>query len=139
LLASPLGPLIARLTSFRAFAANMRRLWGSRPLPTAELRELWAAVSRERGTRVMPGLIGYMAERRQHRARWVGALEQLDAPLSVIIGLDDPISGAHVAAGCRELFPQAKVIDLPGVGHYPQLEAPERVLAALPWQLVQAA
>jgi pimeloyl-ACP methyl ester carboxylesterase len=139
LLASPLGPLIARLTSYRAFAANLRRLWGtstgSRALSEADLRELWRAVSRDRGTRVMPGLITYMAERRRHRDRWVGALEQLDAPLSVIIGMDDPISGAHVAAGCRELFPQAVVIDLPGVGHYPQLEAPDQVLAALPWQL----
>lgn len=135
LLASRLGPLIARLTSARAFAGNMRRLWGSHPLPDAELRQLWQAVARGRGTRVMPGLIGYMAERRRHRARWVGALEALDAPLSIIIGLDDPISGAHMAAGCRELFPQAKIIDLPGVGHYPQLEAPQQVLAALPWQL----
>jgi pimeloyl-ACP methyl ester carboxylesterase len=135
LLASRVGPLIARLTSFRAFASNMRRLWGSRPLPDADLRELWRAVSRARGTRVMPGLIGYMAERRRHRDRWVGALEHLDAPLSVIIGMDDPISGAHVAAGCRETFPQAVVVDLPGVGHYPQLEAPDEVLAALPWQL----
>jgi pimeloyl-ACP methyl ester carboxylesterase len=138
LLASRLGPLIARLTSYRAFAANMRNLWGARPLPDADLRELWSAVSRDRGTRVMPGLIGYMAERRRHRARWVGALEQLDAPLSVIIGMDDPISGAHVAAGCREVFPQAVVVDLPGVGHYPQLEAPAEVLAALPWQLAPA-
>jgi pimeloyl-ACP methyl ester carboxylesterase len=138
LLASPLGPIIARLTSYRAFAANMRNLWGTRPIADADLRQLWAAVSRQRGTRVMPGLIGYMAERRANRARWVGALEALDAPLSVIIGLEDPISGAHVAAGCREVFPQAKVIDLPGVGHYPQLEAPDEVLSAfgsLAWDL----
>jgi pimeloyl-ACP methyl ester carboxylesterase len=141
LLASPLGPFIARLTSYRAFAANMRNLWGTRALADADLRELWSAVARDRGTRVMPGLIGYMAERREHRDRWVGALEQFDAPLSIIIGLDDPISGAHVAAGCRDLFPQAKVIDLPGVGHYPQLEAPDEVLAAfatLAWTLPAA-
>lgn len=138
LLASRLGPLIARLTSFRAFAANMRRLWGSRALPEDDLRQLWRAVSQGGGTRVMPGLIGYMAERRRHRDRWVGALEALDAPLTVIIGMDDPISGAHVAAGCREVFPQAVVVDLPGVGHYPQLEAPDEVRAALPWQVAPA-
>ncbi len=135
LLASRLGPIIARLTSYRTFAANMQNLWGTRLPSDEDLRQLWSAVAEQRGTRVMPGLIGYMAERRQHRDRWVGALEQLDAPLSIIIGLDDPISGAHVAAGCRDVFPQAKVIDLPGVGHYPQLEAPEQVLAALPWRL----
>ncbi len=138
LLASRVGPLVARLTSYRTFAANLRRLWGSRPISDEDLRHLWRAASRDRGTRVMPGLIGYMAERRQHRARWVGALEALDAPLTVLIGMDDPISGAHVAAGCREVFPQAVVVDLPGVGHYPQLEAPDEVRAALPWQVAAA-
>jgi hypothetical protein len=29
LLASPLGPLIARLSSYRTFAGTMHRIWGS--------------------------------------------------------------------------------------------------------------
>ena len=31
----------------------------------------------------------------------------------------------------RQLVPSATVIELPGVGHYPQVEAPAAVLAAV--------
>ena len=36
-----------------------------------------------------------------------------------------------MAARYRELVPSPDVVDLPGVGHYPQLEAPEAVLDAV--------
>ena len=43
----------------------------------------------------------------------------------------DPVSGAEMAARYRELVPQAEVIGLDNVGHYPQLEAPRATLDAL--------
>jgi pimeloyl-ACP methyl ester carboxylesterase len=45
-------------------------------------------------------------------------------------GLEDPVSGAQMVARYRELVPHADVVELPGVGHYPQLEAPDAVVAA---------
>jgi pimeloyl-ACP methyl ester carboxylesterase len=42
----------------------------------------------------------------------------------------DPVSGRHLADRYRELVPAADVVVLEGVGHYPQLEAPESVCAA---------
>jgi pimeloyl-ACP methyl ester carboxylesterase len=30
-----------------------------------------------------------------------------------------------VLAGLRELRPAAQVVELPGIGHYPQIEVPE--------------
>jgi pimeloyl-ACP methyl ester carboxylesterase len=71
-----------------------------------------------------------MAERRRHRARWVGALTRTRVPLRVIDGAADPVSGAHMVARYRELVPDADAVELPGIGHYPQLEAPAAVLAA---------
>lgn len=130
LLASPVGPLIARLGSFRTFARSMHRIWGG-PLADAELQAMWQLASRDRGMAVMPKLIGYLEERRANRARWVGALTEARAPLRLIDGLADPISGAHMAARYRELVPDPVVVELPGVGHYPQLEAPAAVAAAV--------
>ncbi|WP_199781083.1 alpha/beta fold hydrolase [Streptomyces sp. Mg1] len=49
-------------------------------------------------------------------------------------GPADPISGAHVLARIRARLPRAEVVELagpPAVGHYPQLEDPEAVSAAL--------
>jgi len=78
----------------------------------------------------MHKLIRYMRERRERRARWVGALQAGVVPLKLIDGAADPISGAHMAARYRELVPAADVTLLEGVGHYPQVEAPQQVLAA---------
>ena len=130
LLASPFGPLVARASSFRTFRRTMKRIWGSRPIPAEELEAMWALVTEGGGRRVMPDLIGYMEARRRHRERWVGALVHASVPLRLVNGLDDPISGAHLAARYRELIPNPDVVALAGVGHYPQLEAPDAVLEA---------
>ena len=79
----------------------------------------------------MHKLIRYMPERIAHRERWVGALQQSKAPLRVINGPDDPISGAHMVARYRELVPNPDTVSLPGIGHYPQTEDPAGVLKAL--------
>jgi pimeloyl-ACP methyl ester carboxylesterase len=52
-------------------------------------------------------------------------------PLRLIDGLLDPVSGVHMAARYRELISEPDVVELPNVGHYPQLEAPEETLAAI--------
>ncbi|HEY5934203.1 MAG TPA: alpha/beta hydrolase [Kofleriaceae bacterium] len=131
LLASRLGPLVAKLSSYRTFARTMRGIWGERPLPESELRGMWQLVTASDGMAVMPKLIGYMAERRRHRERWVGALCKTRVPVRLIDGLVDPISGAHMVARYRELVPNPDIVELPGVGHYPQLEAPDKVVAAV--------
>jgi pimeloyl-ACP methyl ester carboxylesterase len=138
LLASRLGPLLARFTGKRRFVASMRAIWGERPPPAGELDAMWTLVSQGGGARVLPALLDYLAQRRANRARWVGALADpalaagpARLPVRFICGLADPISGAHMAARYRELVPSPDVVELAGVGHYPQLEAPEAVLAAV--------
>ncbi|MCE9575588.1 MAG: alpha/beta hydrolase [Deltaproteobacteria bacterium] len=129
LLASPLGGLVARATTFPRFAAAMRRIC-ARPLPDDELAAMWALVEHNDGRGVMPKLIGYMAERRRSRARWVGAITGARVPIRVIDGVDDPISGGHMLARYRELVRDPDIVELAGVGHYPQVEAPAEVTRA---------
>jgi len=78
----------------------------------------------------MHELIGYMAERRRHRERWVGALQATSVPLRLINGPEDPVSGAHMVERYRELVPAPDVVLLPGIGHYPQVEDPAGVADA---------
>ncbi|HXP29239.1 MAG TPA: hypothetical protein VN804_05755, partial [Solirubrobacteraceae bacterium] len=63
--------------------------------------------------------------------RWVSALEQTDVPLSFVWGMLDPVSGAHMAERIVERLPEAPLLALSDVAHWPQLEAPERVASAL--------
>lgn len=46
-------------------------------------------------------------------------------------GLDDPVSGGHVLEQAIKVLPRAQVTELAGVGHYPQSEAPQAVIAAI--------
>lgn len=130
LLAGPLGPVIARLTTYRKFAANMRKIC-AQPLSDADVEGMWQLMTNNNGIAVLPKLIGYMAERRRNRERWVGALQKSNIPMRLIDGLRDPISGAHMVARYRELIARPDIVELPDVGHYPQVEAPEAVAEAV--------
>lgn len=129
LLLSPLGSFIAKQTSRARMAANMQRIFGPATQPDEQLLDaFWSLLTRENGLAVMPKLIRYMVERREHRGRWVGALQRAGIPLALIDGAADPISGRHMAARYAELVPRADVTLLEEIGHYPQVEAPREVL-----------
>lgn len=132
LLASPLGPGLAGLMNRRGFARSLNALFSTtRQLDDTSIDEYWALLQYEEGIRAVPSLLGYMAERRRERARWVGALQATATPLRLICGAVDPVSGLHMAERYRELVPHADVVLLDDVGHFPQLEDPERVFAAV--------
>ncbi len=131
LLSSPVGPLVARLSTRSTFAVSMRRIFSRGRPPTAdELDSLWSLVTGGDGRAVLAAVSRYRLERRPQRPRWVGALQTARVPLRLINGTDDPIAGSAMAARYRELVPAPDIVELEGVGHYPQIEAPERVLRA---------
>lgn len=131
LLAGPLGPMLSALTGERSFGRSLSAVFGPDTKPDAtELRRFWLLWCTRHGHRNAHKVIRYLAERRTYRERWVGALQQTAVPIRLIDGLRDPISGAHMARRFRELIPDADVVELPEVGHYPQLEAPEQTLSA---------
>ena len=132
LLISPLGPLVVKFFTFEKMEATFRHIC-ARPLPDGEVAGYWALLQHRNGRAVMPRLIRYMEERRRHRERWVGALRDAarrGIPVRLIDGTEDPVSGGHMVARYRELIPDPDVVELAGVGHYPQTEAPDAVIDA---------
>ncbi len=71
----------------------------------------------------------FLEERIENRERWVGAMQKADIPLCLISGTADPIAGQAMLESYREIVPNSAVVPLEGIGHFPHLEAPERVLA----------
>ncbi len=130
LLAGPLGPLLVPMLNRRSFARSMGRIWGKTPPSERTLLGLWQLLNYHDGTRVMPKLLGYIEQRQRFRARWVNALSTCPVPLMLIDGTEDPISGRSLVSRFRQLCPNAELVELEGVGHYPQLEAPEQVFEA---------
>ena len=132
LLLTPLGPLLSRLSNPRSFAQSFAAIFGPNTKPSAEeLTEFWQLVTYNDGHRISHELIRYIEERRKNRERWVGALQKTSVPLRLVNGPEDPVSGKHMADRYRELVPNPDVVLLPGIGHYPQVEDPAGVLAAL--------
>jgi pimeloyl-ACP methyl ester carboxylesterase len=51
--------------------------------------------------------------------------------LRLINGAADPNSGAHMVRAFRQHRPDADVVSLEGIGHWPQIQAPEQVAQAM--------
>lgn len=132
LLLSPVGPLLSRWTNRRIFERALSNVFGPNTQPTrAQLDDFWALVSGDGGLRIAHRLIRYMPERIEHRTRWVNALQRASIPLALINGSVDPVSGAHMVRRFRELVKrEAEIVELPTIGHYPQVEDPAAVASA---------
>ncbi len=132
LLRSRLGPLFARLTSERSFRLQFGQIFSeAHPLTAPEAADQWALLSHHGGQRIGHLLVEYMAERERHVERWHGAFRDWAGGLSLAWGLEDPVATTAVLDGLRELRPGVPVKELPGIGHYPQLERPDLIAAAL--------
>jgi len=136
----PLGKVLGPLFTERAFRSGMRRVLG-RPVPDAELHEMWLAISAAGGATIQHRLVRYIDDRAAYNARWTHALETYAGPTLFIWGPADPVCGP-VLSRVRDRVPAARITVLdgePAVGHYPQVEDPSAVLAALvPFLSLQA-
>jgi pimeloyl-ACP methyl ester carboxylesterase len=131
LLRGPLGPILSRLTNESSFVRGFGRLFSAdQPLTEQEGRAQWALWSHNDGHRIAHLLISYLDERVRYASRWHGAVRDWPKPLSFLWALGDPVATTNVLDGLRELRPAAPVVELRGVGHYPQVEVPEEFTRA---------
>jgi pimeloyl-ACP methyl ester carboxylesterase len=100
-------------------------------LPEGELVGLAELIVRDGGNRLLPRTIRYVEERREHEGRWTGAIERHPAPLTIVWGDVDPIAVWPMAERLHTANPDSTLVRLPGIGHYPMLEAPDAFGAAL--------
>jgi pimeloyl-ACP methyl ester carboxylesterase len=88
-------------------------------------------VMRDEGHLLLARLIRYIEERRQNESRFTGAIESDPSPLHIVWGLDDPIAVPSMVDTLLVARPDATVVRLDGVGHYPMVEAPALFLAGV--------
>lgn len=126
------GRPLARLIWRGAFARNLRRMSGRRTRPDRHtIDALWRLLMRNDGRSVLPAMMAYNETRRRHRDRWVGALERARVPCRFVCGMDDPVAGPRMAEAWRAHVRGRDVVELPGVGHWPELESPEALAEAV--------
>jgi pimeloyl-ACP methyl ester carboxylesterase len=133
LLLSPAGPVAALLTSERFFRRQFGSLFSAgHPLTDEEAADQWSLLRRHGGRRIAHKLVRYMRERDRLAGRWHGAFADWPGDLSLVWGMADPVAHPGMLDALLELRPDAPVTRLEGIGHYPQIEAPERVAALVP-------
>jgi pimeloyl-ACP methyl ester carboxylesterase len=132
LLAGPAGPALSRLLDRSTFGRSLRSILGpGYRLDEATLDAHWQAISRDDGHQLTHELLHYMADRQRHATRLEQALLRSQIPLGFVWGEADPVSGAHVLEQLRRRLPDAEFTSFADVGHYPQIEAPGRVIEAI--------
>jgi pimeloyl-ACP methyl ester carboxylesterase len=125
------GPQVSAAVTQELLTQAIAPTWGRRGDHTQASADIWRGFERDNGHQNMHRLIRYILDRREHERRWVDALEQTDVPLTFVWGLLDPVSGAHMLERIAERLPDARIDALEDVGHWPPLEAPERIVGAV--------
>ena len=101
----------------------------------AESHGIWQSMEHDGGSKIAHTLLHYVADRLEHGPRWIGALDTSPVPMRFVWGDLDPVSGSHVADRMEALLPdwpaERALLRLPNVGHWPPLEAPDEVAAAV--------
>src|SRR5262249_28179636 len=120
------GPVVTRLIRQRDFARDFAKVFSrAHPLDAAHAAQHWRAITRRDGTRIYHRLSRYLREGRTHANRWRAALHGTTVPVRFVWGAEDPVTGTPMLDELRRLVPGADIVELAGIGHYPQLEAPD--------------
>jgi pimeloyl-ACP methyl ester carboxylesterase len=135
LLSSPAGPWLGPRIPRRAFDRSVSTLFGPQaPVSIELLDDFWQLANHNEGLRVAHAVGRFYVDRLAMRDRLVGPLLRSSVPIRLINGAADPNSGRHMAERYRAVVPGADIVSLERVGHWPQIEAPQAVLAsALPF------
>src|SRR4051794_34831331 len=132
LLRSAVGPLFSRLSSERFFRQQFGSIFSpDHPLTEEEAEDQWELIRAGGGRTLNHKTIAYMEERFKHAERWHGAIREWEKPLAIAWGMLDPVATEAVLEALIALRPSAPVTRFEDLGHYPQIEDPERVAAAL--------
>lgn len=113
---------------------GLRATLADGPLDAAREAHLRAAaelVCHDEGVEILPRLIRYIAERREHEGRWTAAIENHPAPLRIVWGDQDPVAVFAMAEQLRARRADADFVRLDGLGHYPMIESPARFVDAV--------
>lgn len=125
------GPVLSHLMPEGLFVREFGDVFADAHRPSLdELAEHFRAVTHRGGRAAIARVARYLEERREHEARWSKALAEAPVPVRYVWGLEDPISGPSILAALRDRVDAPDVVELEGVGHYPQIEAPDAVLEA---------
>lgn len=107
------------------FAQGLRFVWADASrTPEADIRAIAYWLARGGGLAVLGRIARYNIERTQYADRWRPILGRTAVPIRVVWGDRDPIAVLAIGERLAEMS-RGPLTVLEGIGHYPQMEAPE--------------
>jgi len=132
LLRGPFGPLAARFANEAFFRRQFTSIFSeAHPVSDRDVADNWALMCWNDGNRLGHKLVSYMDERVVYADRWHGAIQRWKGDLKLAWGMEDPVVVPEVLDGLLEMRPDLSVVRFEDVGHYPQVEDPERFVEVL--------
>jgi pimeloyl-ACP methyl ester carboxylesterase len=96
-----------------------------------ELDAMVELIRNNGGDQLLPRTIRYIEERRANQDRFTQGLVGFDGPMTALWGDLDPIAVVAMTDRLKELRPVTEIVRWADVGHWPSLEAPDRVAAEI--------
>jgi pimeloyl-ACP methyl ester carboxylesterase len=127
--ALPGGALLLRLFASRSrFAAGLRTVFHHKSVVTAEMVDLYFAMSRREGTREATFTRLRSAS---FDPAMVAHLSDIEAPTLIIWGLNDTVSPVEQSATFTRAIRAARLVTYDGCGHFPMVEFPDPTVSDL--------
>ena len=126
-----MSPLQGSPLSRRLIEPTINEMFGPDTKPSRRMLDLFHQILEYNdGKRVTHKVGRFVNDRYAHRNRWVRAMRQTAVPMRLIDGPVDPNSGGTWPSATSRSSPNPDVVMLDDdIGHWPQIEAPEAVLA----------
>jgi pimeloyl-ACP methyl ester carboxylesterase len=109
---------------------GLKETFGIEPTD-AELDAMVELLRHNGGDQLLPRTIRYIEERRANQDRFTDGLVSFDGPMTALWGDLDPIAVVAMTDQLKSLRPSTEIVRWPDVGHWPSLEAPDRVTQAI--------
>ncbi len=131
-LRSRFGPVLAKLSNPLLFGLEFRRIFSpTHPLTRDERLDQWSLLAHDGGNRILDRLTHYLHERVEYAPRWHGAIRDWQGHLELCWAGRDPVCVEDVLQALLALRPGVPLTRWPELGHYPQIEEPATVAAAI--------
>ncbi len=113
------------------FAQGFRFVWADASrTPEVDIRAVAYWMALNGGLDIIGRIARYNLERTTLADRWRSILGRTDVPISVVWGDRDPIAVIEIGRRLAEMS-RGPLTVLEGIGHYPQMEAPQEWAAAI--------
>lgn len=128
-----IGKLLSILLPRKKIEESITTLFGPNTKPNKQLwNDFWNILNFNEGKKIAYLLGRLVFEKPRYQNRWISAMKNTKIPLCYICGPFDPNSGIPMANRFKSTLPNSKLYLLSEeIGHWPQIEAPKLVFAAV--------